>query len=167
MTIEGDYTTFAHLETVYLGVLARRTLITTNTVNVLRAANSKPVIFMPAPRPSPRADGRRLRRVYLAGRVVGAGWASRPTSGRRGGAGAGSGRCHTLIASTAVTRCSRRRSSPVGADMHITVLVDFENDPVDGARQPPRGETVGRQARHVEVAGRSLGNGRLGTSPTG
>ena len=25
MTIEGDYTLFAHLETVYLGVLARRT----------------------------------------------------------------------------------------------------------------------------------------------
>ena len=31
MTIEGDYTLFAHLETVYLGVLTRRTLITTNT----------------------------------------------------------------------------------------------------------------------------------------
>ncbi len=30
MTIEGDYTLFAHLETVYLGVLARRTLIATN-----------------------------------------------------------------------------------------------------------------------------------------
>ena len=29
MTIEGDYTLFAHLETVYLGTLARRTLITT------------------------------------------------------------------------------------------------------------------------------------------
>ena len=28
MTIEGDYTLFAHLETAYLGVLARRTLIT-------------------------------------------------------------------------------------------------------------------------------------------
>ena len=27
MTIEGDYTLFAHLETAYLGVLARRTLI--------------------------------------------------------------------------------------------------------------------------------------------
>ena len=39
LTIEGDYTTFAHLETVYLGTLARRTLITTNVVNVLRAAN--------------------------------------------------------------------------------------------------------------------------------
>ena len=42
MTIEGDYTTFAHLETVYLGTLARRTLITTNVVNVLEAANGKP-----------------------------------------------------------------------------------------------------------------------------
>src|SRR4029453_8648636 len=30
--IEGDYTVFAHLETVYLGTLARRTLITTNVV---------------------------------------------------------------------------------------------------------------------------------------
>src|SRR6266404_3767813 len=28
MTIEDDYTSFAHLETLYLGVLARRTLIT-------------------------------------------------------------------------------------------------------------------------------------------
>src|SRR2546430_15067114 len=39
MTIEGDYTSFAHLETVYLGVLARRTLITSNVVRVLEAAN--------------------------------------------------------------------------------------------------------------------------------
>src|SRR5919198_1610013 len=30
MTIEGDYTLFAHLETLYLGVLARRTLVSTN-----------------------------------------------------------------------------------------------------------------------------------------
>ena len=48
MTIEGDYTLFAHLETVYLGVLARRTLITTNVVGVIEAANRKPIIFMPA-----------------------------------------------------------------------------------------------------------------------
>ena len=48
MTIEGDYTAFAHLETLYLGVLARRTLITTNVVRVLEAANGKPIIFMPA-----------------------------------------------------------------------------------------------------------------------
>ena len=48
LTIEGDYTGFAHLETVYLGTLARRTLITTNVVRVLEAANGKPLIFMPA-----------------------------------------------------------------------------------------------------------------------
>src|SRR6266516_3444106 len=48
LTIEGDYTSFAHLETVYLGVLARRTLITSNVVRVLEAANRKPIIFFPA-----------------------------------------------------------------------------------------------------------------------
>ena len=48
LTIEGDYTAFAHLETVYLGTLARRTLITTNVVRVLQAADGKPIIFMPA-----------------------------------------------------------------------------------------------------------------------
>src|SRR5262249_56695253 len=47
MTIEGDYTLFAHLETLYLGVLARRTLITTNTVRLLHAAIGKPSIYMP------------------------------------------------------------------------------------------------------------------------
>src|SRR5207237_2817418 len=47
-TIEGDYTSFAHLETLYLGVLARRTLITTNVVRVLEPANGTPIIFMPA-----------------------------------------------------------------------------------------------------------------------
>ena len=48
LTIEGDYTTFAHLETPVLGTLARRTLITTNVVHVLQVANGKPIIFMPA-----------------------------------------------------------------------------------------------------------------------
>ena len=35
MTIEGDYTLFAHLETVYLGVLARRTFV---EISVRRAS---------------------------------------------------------------------------------------------------------------------------------
>src|SRR5438093_2492329 len=72
MTIEGDYTAFAHLETVYLGVLSRRTLITTNVVRVLEAANGKPIIFMPA-----RHDHHRIQTgdgyaAFVAGRVVGA-----------------------------------------------------------------------------------------------
>src|SRR5256714_9151671 len=48
MTIEGDYTLFAHLETCYLGVLARRTLISTNVRRVVRAANGKPILYFPA-----------------------------------------------------------------------------------------------------------------------
>src|SRR3954451_20047894 len=35
MTIEGDYALFAHLETVYLGSLARRTLIMRNVREVV------------------------------------------------------------------------------------------------------------------------------------
>src|SRR3954468_18194273 len=48
MTIEGDYSLFAHLETVYLGSLARRTLIMRNVHNVVAAANQKPILFFPA-----------------------------------------------------------------------------------------------------------------------
>src|ERR1700761_7519030 len=35
MTIEGDYSLFAHLETVYLGTLARRSLVMTNVRHVV------------------------------------------------------------------------------------------------------------------------------------
>ncbi len=48
MTIEGDYTLFAHLETDYLGVMARRTKVATNTKRVVQAANGKGVMFFPA-----------------------------------------------------------------------------------------------------------------------
>lgn len=48
LTIEGDYTLFCHLETDYLGVLARRTKVATNTSAVVEAANGKNVLFFPA-----------------------------------------------------------------------------------------------------------------------
>jgi nicotinate phosphoribosyltransferase len=48
LTIEGDYGLFAHLETDYLGVLARRTKVATNTSAVVAAANGKNVLFFPA-----------------------------------------------------------------------------------------------------------------------
>ena len=48
MTIEGDYSLFAHLETVYLGCLARRTLVMRNVREVVDAANGKPILFFPA-----------------------------------------------------------------------------------------------------------------------
>src|SRR3954462_14090029 len=72
LTIEGDYTGFAHLETVYLGVLARRTLITTNVVRVLEAANRKPSIFMPARHDPHRVQTGAGYAAFVAGRIVGA-----------------------------------------------------------------------------------------------
>src|SRR4051794_41282216 len=71
MQIEGDYTTFAHLETPVLGTLARRTLITTNVVGVLEAANGKPIIFMPARHDHHRVQTGDGYAAYVAGQVVG------------------------------------------------------------------------------------------------
>ena len=48
MLIKGPYVAFAHLETVYLGVLARRTRVATNTRLVVEAAWPKPILFFPA-----------------------------------------------------------------------------------------------------------------------
>src|SRR5207244_4507795 len=72
MTIEGDYTLFAHLETVYLGTLARRTLITTNVARVLEAANGKPIIFMPARHDHHRVQTGDGYAAYVAGAMIGA-----------------------------------------------------------------------------------------------
>src|SRR6266516_1267442 len=48
LLIEGPYDAFAHLETLYLGVLARRTKVGTNTRRVVEAAKPKQVMFFPA-----------------------------------------------------------------------------------------------------------------------
>ncbi len=45
MLIEGDYSLFAHLESLYLGLLARRTKVATNCRAVVEAANGKPVLY--------------------------------------------------------------------------------------------------------------------------
>jgi len=48
MHITGDASLFAHLETVYLGILARRTRIATNVRSTVDAAAGKPVLYFPA-----------------------------------------------------------------------------------------------------------------------
>src|SRR5439155_19265991 len=72
LTIEGDSTGFAPLETAYLGTLARRTLITTNVVRVLEAANGKPIIFMPARHDHHRVQTGDGYAAYVAGQITGA-----------------------------------------------------------------------------------------------
>ena len=48
MHIRGDYSMFAHLETIFLGVLSRRTRVATNVRRVVAAAGGKPVLYFPA-----------------------------------------------------------------------------------------------------------------------
>lgn len=45
MTIDGLPQYFAHLESVYLGILARRTMVATNVARVVQAAQGKPILF--------------------------------------------------------------------------------------------------------------------------
>ncbi len=48
MTVEGDYTAFAHLEAICLGVLSRRSLVCTNLREIVDAARPKSVLFFGA-----------------------------------------------------------------------------------------------------------------------
>ncbi len=133
LTIEGDYTAFAHLETVYLGTLARRTLITTNTVNVLRAAGGKPVIFMAARHDHHRVQTGDGYSAYVAGQIVGApiGVTTDEQASWWGGSGLGTVP-HSLIASYGGDTVAAAQHFAAWApdDMNVTVLVDFENDSV-------------------------------------
>src|SRR2546423_9018195 len=136
MTIEGDYTSFAHLETLYLGVLARRTLVTTNVVRVLEAANGKPIIFMPARHDHHRVQTGDGYAAFVAGRVVGApvGVTTDEQASWWGGRGIGTVP-HSLIASyggnTVLAATKFAEWAP--DDFNITVLVDFENNSVETA----------------------------------
>ena len=133
MHVEGDYTTFAHLETPVLGTLGRRTLITTNVVHVLDAANGKPIIFMPA-----RHDHHRIQTgdgyaAYVAGQITGAeiGVTTDEQASWWGGRGIGTVP-HALIASYGgdTVLASKKFVEWAPADMNVTVLVDFDNDSV-------------------------------------
>jgi nicotinate phosphoribosyltransferase len=133
LTIEGDYTTFAHLETVYLGTLARRTLITTNVVRVLEAAKGKPIIFMPARHDHHRVQAGDGYAAYVAGQITGSeiGVTSDEQASWWGGRGIGTVP-HSLIASYGgdTVLAARKFAEWAPPDMSVTVLVDFENDSV-------------------------------------
>jgi nicotinate phosphoribosyltransferase len=136
MTIEGDYTTFGHLETVVLGTLARRTLIATNLARVLEAANRTAIIFMPARHDHHRVQTGDGYAAHVAGAILGTeiGVTSDAQASWWGGRGAGPVP-HSLIAAyggnTVLAATKFAEWAP--EDFHITVLVDFENDSVGTA----------------------------------
>ncbi|MDX6486537.1 MAG: nicotinate phosphoribosyltransferase [Gaiellaceae bacterium] len=133
MHVEGDYTSFAHLETPMLGTLARRTLITTNVVRVLEAANGKPIIFMPARHDHHRVQTGDGYAAYVGGQILGAeiGVTTNEQASWWGGRGIGTVP-HALIASYGgdTVLAAKKFAEWAGPDMNVTVLVDFENDSV-------------------------------------
>jgi len=141
LTIEGDYTLFAHLETVYLGVLTRRTLITTNVERVVKAAGGKPIIFMPARHDHHRVQTGDGYAAFVAGAMVGQsiGVTSDAQASWWGGRGVGTVP-HALIASYGgnTVLAATKFAEWAGDDMNIVVLVDFENDSVRTALEVAR-----------------------------
>jgi nicotinate phosphoribosyltransferase len=133
LTIAGDYTLFAHLETVYLGVLARRTLVSTNTARVIEAARGKPIIYMPARHDHHRVQTGDGYAAYVAARVLGApiGVTSDAQASWWGGRGIGTVP-HALVAACGgdTVEAARVFAAWAPEDMNVTVLVDFENDSV-------------------------------------
>ncbi len=141
LTIEGDYTLFAHLETVYLGVLTRRTLITTNVARVVEAARVKPIIFMPARHDHHRVQTGDGYAAFVAGAMIGAsiGVTSDAQASWWGGRGVGTVP-HSLIASYGgnTVLAATKFAEWAGDDMNVVVLVDFENDSVRTALEVAR-----------------------------
>jgi nicotinate phosphoribosyltransferase len=128
LTIEGDYALFCHLETLYLGVLARRTLISRNVRDVVTAAGGKPILYFPA-----RFDHWQVQTGDgWAAQIAGAiGVSTDAQASWWGGKGMGTVP-HGLIAAYGgdTVRAARAFADRFADKLSVTVLVDFENDSV-------------------------------------
>src|SRR5215213_11736284 len=128
MTIEGDYRLFAHLETVYLGCLARRSLIMRNVDAVVRAARGKQILFFPARHDHWLVQTGDGWAAHISGAI---GVSTDAQASWWGGRGVGTVP-HGLIAAYGgdTVEAARVFANGFAADMNVTVLVDFENDSV-------------------------------------
>jgi nicotinate phosphoribosyltransferase len=126
MTIEGDYALFAHLETVYLGALARRTLVMRNVRAVVEAARGKDILFMPARHDHWLVQTGDGWAAHEAGAI---GVSTDANASWWGGRGIGTVP-HALIAAYDgdTVAAARAFAARYAEKMNVTVLVDFEND---------------------------------------
>jgi nicotinate phosphoribosyltransferase len=150
MTIEGDYTLFAHLETVYLGSLARRSLIMRNVHEVVKAARGKQIFYFPARHDHWLVQTGDGWSAHVAGAI---GVSTDAQASWWGGRGIGTVP-HGLIAAYGgdTVKAAVKFADRFHADMNITVLVDFDND------------SVGTALRVAEALGPKLWGVRLDTS---
>jgi len=128
LTIEGDYTLFAHLETVYLGSMARRSLIMRNVAEVVQAARGKQIFYFPARHDHWLVQTGDGWSAHVAGAI---GVSTDAQASWWGGRGIGTVP-HGLIAAYGAdtVKAAVKFADHFHRDMNITVLVDFENDSV-------------------------------------
>jgi nicotinate phosphoribosyltransferase len=152
MTIEGDYSLFAHLETVYLGCLARRSLIMRNVSEVVEAAGGKEIFYFPARHDHWLVQTGDGWSAHVAGAI---GVSTDAQASWWGGRGIGTVP-HGLIAAYGgdTVKAASLFADRFHEEMNITVLVDFENDSVKTALEV------------AEALGPRLWGVRLDTSET-
>jgi nicotinate phosphoribosyltransferase len=169
MTIEGDYTLFAHLETVYLGTLARRSLVMSNVSEVVQAARGKQIFYFPARHDHWLVQTGDGWSAHVAGAI---GVSTDAQASWWGGRGIGTVP-HGLIAAYGgdTVKAAVKFAEHFHAEMNITVLVDFENDSVRTALDVAH--ALGPKLWGVrldtseQLVDRSLHNEMGGFSPTG
>jgi nicotinate phosphoribosyltransferase len=128
LQIEGDYTLFAHLETVYLGCLARRSLVMRNVRDVVEASHGKPILFFPARHDHWLVQTGDGWAAHVAGAI---GVSTDAQASWWGGRGVGTVP-HALIAAFGgdTVAAAREFADRYSDEMNVTVLVDFDNDSV-------------------------------------
>lgn len=128
MTIEGPYDAFAHLETLYLGVLARRTRVGTNTRLVVDAAKPKEVMFFPARHDHWLVQTGDGYAAHIAGAI---GVSTDAQASWWGSEGIGTVP-HAIIAAYGgdTLKATAKFAETMPAHVQIVSLVDFDNDSV-------------------------------------
>lgn len=126
LLIEGPYDAFAHLETLYLGVLSRRTRVGTNTRRVVDAARPKEVMFFPARHDHWLVQTGDGYAAHIAGAI---GVSTDAQASWWGSEGIGTVP-HALIAAYGgdTVLATRKFADHIDPDVRLVTLVDFEND---------------------------------------
>ncbi|HEY8470710.1 MAG TPA: nicotinate phosphoribosyltransferase [Longimicrobiales bacterium] len=131
MLITGPYAAFAHLETLYLGVLSRRTKVATNTRKVVEAAWPKTVMFFPARHDHWLVQTGDGYAAHIAGAI---GVSTDAQASWWGSEGIGTVP-HALIACYGgdTVRATKAFAETMPEDVKVISLVDFDNDCVGTA----------------------------------
>ena len=152
LLIEGPYDVFAHLETLYLGVLARRTRVGTNTHAVVEAARPKQVMFFPARHDHWLVQTGDGYAAHIAGAI---GVSTDAQASWWGSEGIGTVP-HALIAAYGgdTVLASKKFADLSDPNVALITLVDFDND------------CVGTSLKVAKALGSRLYGVRLDTSET-